>query len=1063
MAEPGLAFEEGLVALAGELLGGQLPLHEVHRRVLERAVRAVPHVVAGAVLVRQPDGRYHYSATLGYDPDDLNTFTFGAHELLYDPARPSQVYGDVLAHLAAVLDPARLGAVRRGWRHAAWRSTLAVPFSPEAQPAAILYLHSGCAPEELARSARPAELFGAQVALAVQRATLGEEVRRSRQELALLDRSRDVIVRAANQAELFGGLVGIVRDVMGYEHVHIGLLEGGELVVQPPVGSPALPRFPVNRGVVGHVAATGEALLVPDVRAEPRYVAFFPEVVSELCVPLSDGDTRVGVLNIETGARALTGDDLRLMVTLSGWLGRAIERERLYQRAARQRCELDLLHRVRTALGREIEVRGVIRAVNEALAQLLGYTHVSVYLRRGDHLELQHQLGYPRVLGRVGLESGVMGRVARTGEAVWLEDLADDPHSLRACEGIRSEVCVPLRRGGEVVGVLNVETVGERQLSRDDWRLIEAVGEYVGYALDRAHLHEQVQEREALYRLLAEHTSDLVCLHHPDGTFAYVSPSVRTLLGYDPAALLGTHPRPLIHPADLHLLARFSVPEQLPAGPSAPLRVRLRRAGGGFVWFETGVSAVRGPGGVTHFLTSSRDITQRQAIEAQLAQAASHDPLTGLPNRRELLAALERAVRGARGRGEAGYTVLYLDMDRFKVVNDSLGHSVGDELLVAFADRLRGAMPGRLVARLGGDEFAVLFTGRSSFEDARGAAARLHAALAAPFAVSGHGLRVSVSVGIAPGRPGYLSAAEVLRDADLSMYRAKRARHLPYAVFEPAMHEGAVRQLRLEADLPGAVASGAIHLAYQPIVELASGRIRGFEALARWTHPVLGPVPPGEFIALAEELGLIVNLGLAVLRRACAWRAALPGGDCGIHVNVSPRQFLLDSFADDVRAVLEETGTPPGALHLEVTETTFVEDREGAARILGRLRDLGVRVHIDDFGTGHSSLGFLHRFPVDALKIDRSFVTGLGEDRASSGVVETVLALARTLGIETVAEGIETEAQRLHLLYLGGTLGQGYLFSRPLPEEAAREAWITSSARTACLIPGPGSGRRDLS
>lgn len=1060
----------------------------MHQHILERTAQLLPQITGGAVLVRETDGHYRCSAAQG-ELSRRSGQRLGPEEALGGAGQRCAAY---LRHPGAAGAGAALEGPLREADADPGRSLMILPITAPGAPSAatVLHLYSAASPLVLADAIPLAELIGAQLALATQRAELEDAANRAERELALLNKIRNVLGATENLKALFSGLVGTLQEEMGYEYVHIGLLSGDALVNQ--VGEQLGPqyRFPVSRGIVGQVARTGQAQLVQNVREDPTYVAVFPDVVSELCVPLWDGERRVGVLDIETVARPLTGDDLQLMVTLGEWIGWAIERERLYQATHRQRRELDLLHQVRTALGREQDARGVIRAVNEALVQFLGYTHVSVYLRRAEELELQHQIGYPQVIERMPLSRGVMGRVARTGQAAWLEDIFSDPDGLKAFGDIASEVCVPLREGGEVVGVLNVETVGAARLSRDDLGLIETVGGFVNYALERTALYTRLCEREKLYRLLAEHTSDLVCLHHPDGTFAYVSPSVRALLGYDPAQLIGTHPRELLHPREQHLLSWQGLTERLPA----PLRVRLYRAGGGpprgslgapspscasapggelpdeealdFVWFETSVSAVPDTEGVGYFVTTSRDVTQRRAIERQLAQAASSDPLTGLPNRRSLLSALERAVRGVQGAGREGagradYTVLYLDMDRFKVINDSLGHSVGDELLRAFAARLRDvAPPGSVSARLGGDEFAVLLTGPASFEVAQDTATRLRETMSEPFVVSGHRLQVAVSVGIAPGHPRYSSAAEVLRDADLSMYRAKRTRHAPYMVFDPAMYAGALRQLQLEADLPAALAAGELHLAYQPVVRLASGDWQGFEALVRWSHPTLGDVPPLEFVSLAEEVGLIVELGRWVLRGACAWRAALPGPPCNIHLNVSPRQFLLDSFTADVEAVLSETATPPQALHLEVTESTFMENREQAAQILGRLRSLGVRVHIDDFGTGHSNLGFLHQFPVDALKVDRSFVSRLGEDQVSAGVVQAVLALARTLGVETVGEGIETEAQRQHLLRLGVGLGQGYLFSRPLSAEAARRAWLeraplphTAGERGARLTP----------
>lgn len=872
-------------------------------------------------------------------------------------------------------------------------------------------------------------------------------------EVALLERAWRAVTQSGSRAELFGAITQAVHELLRTEHVAVGLLEGDVVVLRESAGTGSWDtRHPIGAGVAGRVARSGLPALVPDVRLDPDYVAIHPGVVSEICVPLLDGERVVGVLDVECESRALGDQDLRPLAALGTWLGQALERERLHADTERQRRALDLLHRLRTSFGSSLDPAQSIQAVTRGLRETFGYSHVSVYLLRDRVMVLQDQVGYAAVIEQLPLDRGVMGRAGRTAQVQWVQDLSQEPDAMRAIDGITSEVCVPLLRDQQVVGALNVETVGDAEpLQQWDVHIIASVGAYLQQVLERAWLHAQVREREARYRMLAEYTNDLVCLHRPGGDFSYVSPSVQALLGYAPSELLGTSPTALMHPEDRPSL------HEIGQSPGRPVLVRLRHQAGHYLCLEVSISrieseelaqdtapeALDGQDRPYQYLSSSRDVTARQEAEARLQWAATHDSLTRLFNRDRLYSALEEQMTLACQTGQPGYAVLYLDMDRFKVINDSLGHTAGDELLQAFAGRLNACMEGALVARLGGDEFAVLMCGLppGDLSQVEAAAARLQACLTAPFTVQGRAVQVSVSMGIAPGELHHRAPADILRDADLSMYRAKRDPARPVMVFRPEMHVAALRQLQIEGDLPQAARRGQLRLVYQPIVDLQTGEIGGYEALLRWQHPQLGAVPPCEFVPLAEELEIITELGAFVLEEAC--RTFQMASSCGpegaegaappaLQVNVSTRQFLRPGFARTVQRILVRTGFPAGRLHLEITESALIVDLDEAARTLTELRALGVRIHIDDFGTGHSSLAFLHRFPVDGLKVDRAFIARLGEDAVSAKLVETVLLLARTLDVDVIAEGIETRVQRDHLIRLGCRWGQGYLFSRPL-------------------------------
>lgn len=430
---------------------------------------------------------------------------------------------------------------------------------------------------------------------------------------------------------------------------------------------------------------------------------------------------------------------------------------------------------------------------------------------------------------------------------------------------------------------------------------------------------------------------------------------------------------------------------------------------------------------------------RRRPTAMSLVHSAHYDPLTALPNRAFFLDRLGQTLV-ATGRTGGSPAVLFLDLDRFKTVNDSLGHAAGDELLIQVADRLGGcARPGDTVARLGGDEFTILLDGPAGAALAEAVAARVAAAMRTPFAVGGRDLTVTASVGIAVAAPGQTDPAELLHDADVALYAAKERGTAQWVVFDPAMGAALRERAELEADLGRAPDRDELWLAYQPLVDLATGAIIGVEALVRWQHPTWGLLQPGQFIPLAEETGQVERIGRWVLAKACrqarAWQERFADPPV-IAVNLSTRQFRRPDLVEVVAFMLRETGVDPRLLKLEITESAVMADAETAVATLRRLKDLGVGLAIDDFGTGYSSLNYLRRFPVDALKIDRAFVAGLGRDDGDAAIVAAVIGLAHTLGLRVVAEGIETTEQVGLLRAMGCEQGQGYRFGRPQPAVA---------------------------
>jgi diguanylate cyclase (GGDEF)-like protein/PAS domain S-box-containing protein len=528
----------------------------------------------------------------------------------------------------------------------------------------------------------------------------------------------------------------------------------------------------------------------------------------------------------------------------------------------------------------------------------------------------------------------------------------------------------------------------------------------------------------------------------------YLSPRYKAMLGYSHDGI-GSSPAEwfdLIHPEDRDAVDR-AVRDHLDGETEHyEMEYRMRTASGGYRWMLSRALAVRASDGRALRLAGSQtDVTDRKVAELQLQYDALHDSLTGLPNRVLFQDRLEHVVRrGMRIDGTSA--VLFLDLDRFKIVNDSLGHLVGDRLLVEVSDRLLSALrPGDTVARLGGDEFTILLEDLADFEEAQTVADRVLGMLDAPFVVAGQELYLSASIGIAMVPPG-ATPEEVIRDADAAMYRAKNEGRNRHALFDSTLHQAAMTRLDVETRLRRGLADGTgLHVAYQPIADAATGRLHGFEALARWRDTDGHEMMPDEFIPVAEDTGLISPLGRFVLREACRqlaeWRRHdAHAADLTMAVNISGRQLLETAFAAQVGAALSDHGIEPDALRLEITETATAADSGAVRAALEQLyADTGVQAHLDDFGTGAASLTVLRGFPGDALKIDRSFVDSMGTDPGAFQIVRAVVGLAHELGMSVVAEGVEMDWQLELLRDLNCEYAQGYLLARPLDPAAAAQ------------------------
>ncbi|PRP91063.1 Cyclic di-GMP phosphodiesterase Gmr [Enhygromyxa salina] len=471
---------------------------------------------------------------------------------------------------------------------------------------------------------------------------------------------------------------------------------------------------------------------------------------------------------------------------------------------------------------------------------------------------------------------------------------------------------------------------------------------------------------------------------------------------------------------------------------------RIRQRDGGFRWVLSRGLVHRDRWGRAVALAGSlTDINRRKRAEALAAPHALHDELTGLPSRRVLIERLDQAIAQTRRDPEFRFSVLFLNLDRFKVLNDSIGLDSADRILAQLAQRLRGCVAdGTLVCRYGGDEFAILIEGHEEFAEADALAQTIHDNLRQPFELDEQTIFTTASIGITNSARNYERPAEVIRDAGVATSRAKRRGKSRSSTFDTAMRQEALNTLRTQMQLREAIVRQQFEVYYQPIVALGSCRLTGFEALVRWNHPKRGIIGPVEFIALAEETGLIVPIGQFVLREACSqmatWRRRYAdAGDVSISINLSGHQLGSPTLVTDIEQVLEDTGLAASAVKLELTESTLIDDPTTATRILGRLRDRGIKLYIDDFGTGYSSLSYLHRFAIDGLKIDKSFVDMVGRDDRKAAIVPSIVGLAHNLGMGVVAEGVETPQQARELTLLDCAEAQGYLYSRPVPRDQA--------------------------
>ncbi len=747
--------------------------------------------------------------------------------------------------------------------------------------------------------------------------------------------------------------------------------------------------------------------------------------------------------------RRLAGIVILYLVLIAGIVGynaREMSRERgaalIVNVAARQRALAERY--VKDAI---LVADGIAADPSDDASQLL--TNADALLLGGDVVAVQGADSMvhirpasddPRVIAKLEAERRLIEKMIASGE--WLLRMSPGEPGF-------STQLLDLRVAGAQVASISNDAVGQMTADTEaGFSRLVVVGISLGILGAIAaitmglFLRRAGAQRSAQFRSLVHNASDLITVVDADGSIRYQSPSVSKLVGVDADVLLGTTYGDIVDPEDRPHLEDVFDALVGSSGGSTTTEYRVRHSDGSSRFVESIVSNLLDDSTVKGLVLNTRDVTDRKNLEEELAHQAFHDSLTGLSNRAVFRDRLDHAL-GLSLRHGRSLAVLLLDLDGFKTVNDSLGHDVGDELLVAVGARLeRCARSSDTVARLGGDEFVVLLEEDVDEARSRSVATRMLQELAGPFDVSDREVFIGASVGIAVSDGSSIGADELIRNADTAMYAAKAAGRGRYEVFQPAMHVRALERFEVQADLRRALRLAEFRLQYQPIVDIGTGAVQGVEALIRWMHPSRGLLPPGDFIAAAEETGLIVPMGMWVLDEACrqtvAWREEYPQAtDLWVSVNLSTRQLLEPDLVEQVRAVLERRGLDPSALVLEITEGSLLQGVAETIEKLRGLKSLGIRLAIDDFGTGSSSLGHLRQFPIDVLKIDKSFVDAVATSGSEGpALVRAIVDLANTLQLQTVAEGIEELDQLTELRSAGCVSGQGFLFARPLQPDA---------------------------
>ncbi len=719
------------------------------------------------------------------------------------------------------------------------------------------------------------------------------------------------------------------------------------------------------------------------------------------------------------------------------------EREALLASLQAQNQELEALNLITANAISTLDLDALLNVLLDRLLRVTGADLGLIFLRRDDDLHLGARMGEVRTDEHhpFRLNRDVARLILSTGKLIDIENLHDDQQFHHYANGdldTRHILGLPLRRQQHLVGVLQIEWHQPHQSSDREVHLLEIAAERCAAAILNAQLFEQTQQLQQRLQLQFERTPIGCVVHDDQGRIIDWNPAAEEIFGYTKAEVMNRHPRDLIIPAALHAEVDVILGRILAGDMTAhSVNANVTKAGREIIceWYNTPLRDLKGE--IAGFVSMVQEVTERVRTEERLRQYAYYDPVTRLPLRQHLLERLETLLEVGRP-----FAVLHFGLRRFRVVKYSFGHQMAEQVVLAVVARCQDGLPaGTVLARLASDEFAVLLERATTVAAAREVAGQLEALFAEPFVLGDRTVFLQTQIGLAWSEHCPPEAEGILRAADTAMHQARLLPNTSIVVFDPDVQEQAVDRLQLDAQMRRALKCSEFQLYYQPIVHLKTQQLAGFEALLRWPAEE-GWISPEVFIPLAEETGFIIPLGEWVLRNACAqfqqWRSRYPEAEnLALSVNVSTVQLLHSDLLATLDRILAATGLPPQALKLEVTETTLMRRAEQVGEVLAALRSRQIRFCIDDFGTGYSSLSYLRDFSFDTLKIDRSFVMTLERDPKSQELVRTIIMLGKNLGLELVAEGVETREQLAHLRALDCDQGQGYLLSRPLPPIAA--------------------------
>lgn len=803
--------------------------------------------------------------------------------------------------------------------------------------------------------------------------------------------------------------------------------------------------FPIEQGIVGQVFKTAQYQYIPNMNLAPNEPLSHSTTLSQLAIPLQHRQHTLGVLNLQCDQiNAFDNHNMQVAVSLAEIVALALNNVHLHLETQTQASNLSTLYTVTRMANRSLLLEDVLSHALNSVLMLLDFDAglISLLDPIDDQLQIAVEQGLPSILSRGNqreeLEDTLYTYVYKQRQHLVFEGYqkeipADISHLVFKLIniGLRAYVCIPLVHQEQVFGVLGLFAHQPRSFSKNSITLLNTIGEQIATAVANARLFQSTAKFKSIVNASGEMMSligqgytyelvnDAYCLAQNKMLTEIVGKSVDEIWGE-------------------HIFNKIIKPQLDTCFNGQEVRYQA--------WFELHAQGYRhldviyspyyDDGEVTHVVVVSRDVTERKQIEDQLFHQASHDTLTNLPNRTLFMERLEQAIVQSQWNESYLFAVLFIDLDRFKNINDSLGHLVGDQLLIAIARRLETYIrPSDTVARLGGDEFIILLNNLHDIDEAQQVAERIKNGLAIPITLNEHIIFTTASIGITANTRKYDRPEDLLRDADTAMYQAKSTGKARHALFETGQHTQAMLRWQLESDLWQAVKRKEFQIYYQPFVSLISGKITGVEALLRWQHPREGLLDPEKFISLAEETGLIVSIGEWLLRMACTqaqiWRTNHP--NLTVAVNMSARQIQQPNLLSLIKNILNESGLPAQALEVEITES--VRTRDIDLTILSKLRELGIKISIDDFGIG-SSLECLKQIPLTTLKIDQSFVKGMMTDVADKAIITTIITMAHSLDLQVIAEGVETKEQLNFLMRQKCDQVQGYLFSKPIASEA---------------------------